>query len=55
MIEAGRLESFIGPLYASLVHEPGATKLLFFFFKSGPKTVLSLSLNVKCDQQTHKK
>jgi hypothetical protein len=26
-----------------------------FFFNSGPKKVLSLSLNVKCDQQTHKK
>jgi hypothetical protein len=26
-----------------------------FFFNSGPKEVLSLSLNVKCDQQTHKK
>ncbi len=25
-----------------------------FFFNSGPKKVLSLSLNVKCDQQTHK-
>jgi hypothetical protein len=26
-----------------------------FFFNSGSKKVLSLSLNVKCDQQTHKK
>jgi hypothetical protein len=26
-----------------------------FFFNSGPKKALSLSLNVKCDQQTHKK
>jgi hypothetical protein len=26
-----------------------------FFFNSGRKKVLSLSLNVKCDQQTHKK
>jgi hypothetical protein len=26
-----------------------------FFFNSGPKKVLSPSLNVKCDQQTHKK
>jgi hypothetical protein len=26
-----------------------------FFFNGGPKMVLSLSLNVKCDQQTHKK
>jgi hypothetical protein len=26
-----------------------------FFFSSGPKKVLSISLNVKCDQQTHKK
>jgi hypothetical protein len=26
-----------------------------FFFNCGPKKVLSLSLNVKCDQQTHKK
>jgi hypothetical protein len=26
-----------------------------FFFNSGPKKVLSLSLDVKCDQQTHKK
>jgi hypothetical protein len=25
------------------------------FFNSGPKKVLSLSLDVKCDQQTHKK
>jgi hypothetical protein len=39
---------------ASLVYEPGATKLSFFF-NSGPKKLLSLSLNVKCDQQTHKK
>jgi hypothetical protein len=40
--------------YASLIYEPGATKLLFFF-NSGPKKVLSLSLDVKCDQQTNKK
>jgi hypothetical protein len=26
-----------------------------FFFNSGPKKVLSLLLDVKCDQQTHKK
>jgi hypothetical protein len=26
-----------------------------FFFNSGPKRTLSLSLDVKCDQQTHKK
>jgi hypothetical protein len=26
-----------------------------FFFKSGAKKVLYLSLNVKCDQETHKK
>jgi hypothetical protein len=26
----------------------------YFFFNSGPKKLLSLSLNVKCDQQTHK-
>jgi hypothetical protein len=26
-----------------------------FFLNSGPKKVLSLSLNVKCDQQTHEK
>ncbi len=26
-----------------------------FFFNSGPKKVLSLSPNVKCDQQTHKR
>jgi hypothetical protein len=39
---------------ASLVYEPGATKLSFFF-NSGPKKVLSLSLNVKGDLQTHKK
>jgi hypothetical protein len=31
---------------ASLVYDPGATKLSFFF-NSGPKKVLSLSLNVK--------
>ncbi len=40
--------------YASLIFEPGATKLLLFF-NSGPKKALSLSLDVKCDQQTHKK
>jgi hypothetical protein len=40
--------------YASLIYEPGATKLLFFF-NSGTKEELSLSLDVKCDQQTHKK
>jgi hypothetical protein len=40
--------------YASLIYEPGATKLSFFF-NSGPKKALSLSLDVKCDQQTHKK
>jgi hypothetical protein len=39
---------------ASLVYEPGTTKLSFFF-NSGPKKVLSLSLNVKGDPQTHKK
>ncbi len=26
-----------------------------FLFNSGPKKALSLSLDVKCDQQTHKK
>jgi hypothetical protein len=26
-----------------------------FFFNSGPKMALSLSLDVKCDQQTNKK
>jgi hypothetical protein len=26
-----------------------------FSFNSGPKIALSLSLDVKCDQQTHKK
>jgi hypothetical protein len=26
-----------------------------FFFNSGPKKVLSLPLNVKCDQETHKR
>jgi hypothetical protein len=26
-----------------------------FFFNSDPKKALSLSLDVKCDQQTHKK
>ncbi len=40
--------------YASLIYEPGATKLSFFF-KSGPKKALSFSLDVECDQQTHKK
>ncbi len=41
--------------YASLIYEPGATKLAFFF-KSGPiRKVFSLSLDVKWDQQTHKK
>jgi hypothetical protein len=39
--------------YASLIYEPGATKLSFFF-NSGPKKVLSLSLDVTCDQQTQK-
>jgi hypothetical protein len=39
---------------ASLVYEPGATKLSFFL-NSGPKKVLSLSLNVKDDPQIHKK
>jgi hypothetical protein len=40
--------------YASLIYEPGATKLSFFF-NSGPKKALSLSLDLKCDQQAHKK
>ncbi len=40
--------------YASLIYEPGATKLSLFF-NSGPKKALSLSLDVKCDQQTHEK
>jgi hypothetical protein len=40
--------------YASLIYEPGATKLSFFF-NSRLKMALSLSLDVKCDQQTHKK
>jgi hypothetical protein len=39
--------------YASLVYEPGATKLSFFLEKWPKKGVLSL--NVKGDQQTHKK
>ncbi len=39
--------------YTSLVYEPGATKLLFSL-NSGPKKALSLSVDVKCDQQTHK-
>jgi hypothetical protein len=42
--------------YAKLVYEPGATnKLSFFFFNSGPKNVLSLSLDAKCYQRAHKK
>jgi hypothetical protein len=42
--------------YASLIYEPGATKL-FFFLKQWRKDTLSLLLKVKCDQQhqTHKK
>jgi hypothetical protein len=40
--------------YASLVYEPGPPSSRFFF-NSGPKKALSLSLDVKCDQQTHKK
>jgi hypothetical protein len=40
--------------YASLVYEPGATQLSFFF-NSGPKKPLSLSPDVKCDQRSHKK
>ncbi len=40
--------------WACLIYEPGATKLLFFF-NSCPKKALSLSLDVKCDQQTNKK
>jgi hypothetical protein len=40
--------------YASLIYEPGATKFSIFF-NSDPKKVFSLSLDVKCDQQTHKK
>jgi hypothetical protein len=37
-------------LFMNLV--PGSSR---FFFNSGRKKVLSLSLNVKCDHQTHKK
>jgi hypothetical protein len=37
-------------LFMNLV--PQSSRL---FFNSGPKKMLSLSLNVKCDQQTHKK
>jgi hypothetical protein len=37
-------------LYMNLV--PQSSR---FFFNSGPCLVLSLSLNVICDQQTHKK
>ncbi len=40
--------------YTSLIYEPGATKLSFFF-NSGPKQAVSFSLDEKCDQQTHKK
>ncbi len=40
--------------YSSLIYEPGATKLSFFF-NSGPKQAFSLLLDVKCDQQTHLK
>ncbi len=40
-------------MYARLIYEAGATKLSFFFNSSGPKKELSLSLDVKCDQQTH--
>jgi hypothetical protein len=40
-------------MYARLIYEAGATKLSFFFNSSGPKKALSLSLDVKCDQQTH--
>jgi hypothetical protein len=41
--------------YAILIYEPGATKLsgFFFFSKSDPQEALLLSLDVKCDQETH--
>jgi hypothetical protein len=39
--------------YASLIYEPGATKPCLFF-NSSPKKAFSLSLDVKCDQKTHK-
>jgi hypothetical protein len=38
--------------YASLIYEPGATKLSFFLQQWPQKGAFSL---VKCDQQTHKK
>ncbi len=50
--------------YSKLISVLCGLKGLFFnlvlqssrsFFNSDPKKVLSLSLNVKCDQQTHKK
>ncbi len=40
--------------YASRIYEPGATKLSFFI-NSDPKKAFSLSLDVKCYQQTQKK
>jgi hypothetical protein len=40
--------------YASLVFEPGATKLSFFLQQWPQKGAFSLSLDVKCDQGTHK-
>jgi hypothetical protein len=40
--------------YASFIYEPGATESPFYF-NSDPKKAFSLSLDVKCDQQTHKK
>ncbi len=40
--------------YASLIYELGATKLSFFL-QQWPQKAFSLSLDVKCDQQTHQK
>jgi hypothetical protein len=34
---------------------PGKASFCVLFFNSGPKRALSLSLDVKCDQQTNKK
>jgi hypothetical protein len=40
--------------WVCLIYEPGATKLLFFL-QQWPQKDAFLSLDVKCDQQTHKK
>ncbi len=40
-------------IYASLIHEPGATKLSILL-NSCPKKALSFSPDVKCDQQTYR-